>query len=306
MALVECIPNFSEGQRLEVVAEIRQAIESVPGVLLLDVTSDADHNRSVITFAAPPEAIGEAAFRGIARAAVLIDLDAHTGVHPRIGAADVVPFVPLRDISMAACVQIAHEVGQRVAAELGLPVYFYEAAALHPERRNLAYVRRDAYEVLKTTIETLPDRLPDAGRPFLGKAGAVAVGAREPLIAFNAFLDTADVRVAKAVARAVRERDGGLPYVKALGLLVNGQAQVSINVIDFRKMSLFTILERVRAVAAAYGAAITHTELIGLIPQAALLESALSYLQLPPETLNRILERKLGQFTHDYRDIPFE
>lgn len=290
MSLVECVPNFSEGRRPGVIDALADAIRSVAGVRLLDVSSDADHNRTVITFVAPPETVTEAAFRGIQQAARLIDLEQHRGVHPRIGAADVVPFVPLEGVTMVECVALAHQLGRRVADELDLPVYFYEEAALIPERKNLAVVRRYRYERLKTTITSHP---PDLGPLVVGKAGAVAIGARGFLIAFNAYLDTDDLKVAQAIARAVRESGGGLPYLKALGLLVDGQAQVSMNVIDFRRASLYTVLERVRAEAARYGASITHTELVGLIPQAALLESALAYLQLPPETLALILERKL-------------
>ncbi|MDX1991597.1 MAG: glutamate formimidoyltransferase [bacterium] len=306
MRLVECVPNFSEGRRAEVIDAVRAAIVSVDGVYLLDVSSDADHNRMVITFAGEPEIVGEAAFRAVEAAATLIDLEAHNGVHPRIGAADVVPFIPLRGVTMAECVALARRVGERIGRELALPVYLYEQAALHPERRNLAVVRRDPYEVLRTTIQTDTSRLPDFGPALLGKAGAVAVGAREPLIAFNAYLNTSDVQVAVEIARAVRESGGGLPYLKALGLLVNGMAQVSMNVIDFRKTSLFTILEAVKGEAARHGVIVAHTELVGLIPQSALIDAALSYLQLPPQTRDLILEKRLGEQTGDYHEVLFE
>jgi glutamate formiminotransferase len=306
LALVECIPNFSEGRRQSVIDAIVDAIASQP-VHLLDVSSDSDHNRTVVTFVGDPEMAVEAAYEGIAAAAQHIDLDTHTGVHPRIGAADVVPFVPLRDISLEACALLARALGQRVAKGLGLPVYLYEAAALRPERANLAYVRRDPYEKLKSTIQTDPDRAPDYGPATLGTAGAVAIGARPPLIAFNAYLDTDDVKIAQAVARAVRESSGGLPNLKALGVLVNGQAQVSMNVIDYRKTSLFAIMEAVRAAAQQRGAAVTHTEIVGLIPQAALFDTALSYLQLPPQASRPpMLEYRIGEATGDYRELPFE
>jgi glutamate formiminotransferase len=223
-----------------------------------------------------------------------------------MGAADVVPLVPLRDISVEQVVPYAHALGQRIGDALGLPVYFYEAAALRPERQNLADVRRGGYESLRTAIETDPQRAPDAGPLRVGPAGAVIVGARGPLIAFNLYLDTADVEVAQAVALNVRESGGGLPQVKALGLLVNGRAQVSINVIDFRQTSLFAIMDAVRGEAAKYGARVSHSELVGLIPQAALFNTALAYLQLPPDTGARILEARLGAATGDYREIPFE
>lgn len=306
MKLVECIPNFSEGRRPEVVAAIIAAIESVPGVALLDSSSDADHNRSVVTFAAPPEIISEAAYRAVKTAAERIDMNDHSGQHPRIGAADVVPFVPLRGVTMDECVIIARELGQRIGDELGLPVYMYEAAAHHPERVNLANLRRLPYEQLKDAITHMPERKPDYGPPHLGTAGAVAISARGPLIAFNAFLDTDDVHIAQEIALTVRESGGGLPHLKALGLLVNGRAQVSMNVIDFRRTGLHTILEAVRSEAVKRGTTVTHTELIGLMPQAALIDSALAYLGLPKEAGNLILESRLGAATGDYRMIDFD
>jgi glutamate formiminotransferase len=306
MPWVECVPNFSEGQRPDVVDAIRAAVASVEGAHVLDASSDPDHHRSVITFIAPPDRVGEAAFRAVRAASRLIDLDQHQGQHPRIGAADVVPFIPLRGVTMATCVQIARELGDRVARELDLPVYLYEEAALRPERRNLAYVRRDRYEVLKTTIAANPDRAPDFGPSRLGKAGAVAIGARGPLIALNAYLDTADVQIAVEIARAIRESGGGLPHLKALGLLVDGLAQVSMNVVDYRRTSLFVIMERLRAEANRHGVAVVGAELIGLIPQGALIDAALSYLQLPPETRDRLLEQRVGLATGDYAELRFE
>jgi glutamate formiminotransferase len=305
MKLIECIPNFSEGRDRQIIHQIVDAIQAIEGVMLLDISSDADHNRTVMTFAGTPLVVREAAFQGIATAARLIDLDQHQGVHPRIGAADVVPFVPLRDASMSDCVEIARALGQRVADELQLPVYLYEAAALTPEKRNLAKLRRDPYERLKTTIQSDPLRRPDYGPARLTAAGAVAIGAREPLIAFNAYLDTDDVTVAQAVAVAVRESGGGLPHLKALGLLVDGQAQVSMNVINFRETSLHTILERVREEAAKHSATITHTELVGLVPRAALIESALEALQLPAQVRDLVLEARLGAASDDYSDVNF-
>lgn len=303
--LVECVPNFSEGRDQTVIDAIVTAIRSVP-VYHLDTSSDYDHHRTVVTFAGSPKDVLEAAFRGVAAAAQHIDLSQHLGVHPRIGAADVVPLIPLRGISLEDCAQLAHRLGQRIAAELDLPVYLYEAAATRPERANLAYVRRDPYETLVNTIQTDPDRQPDFGSARLGTAGAVAVGARQPLIAFNAYLNTDDATVATDIAQTVRTSGGGLPHLKALGLLVNGQAQVSMNVIDFRRTSLFTILEAVRHEAAKRGVEVTHTELVGLIPRNALLETALTYLQLPTTTRDLILEDRLGAHTHDYRALPFE
>jgi glutamate formiminotransferase len=299
------VPNFSEGRRPEVIEAIVEAIRSAP-VHLLDVNSDVDHHRTVVTFFGEPDAVSEAAFRGMQRAVQLIDLDQHEGVHPRIGATDVVPFIPLREISLAECAALARSLGRRVADELEIPVYLYEAAARRPERTNLAYVRRHPYEQLKTTIISDPDRQPDFGWPVLGKAGATAIGARGPLIAFNAFLNSSDVTIAQQIASKVRESGGGLPYLKALGLLVNGQAQVSMNVIDFRHTSLPVILETVRQEAHQLGVEITHTELVGLIPQAALFDAALAYLQLPPSTRQMILETRIGEAVGDYRQLPFE
>jgi glutamate formiminotransferase len=304
--LVECVPNFSEGRRGDVISSIYDAIAAVNGVYMLGVSSDVDHNRTVITFAAPPQVITEAAYRGIETASRLIDLDQHRGVHPRIGATDVVPLIPLRDVTMPECVTIAHDLGRRVGEELGIPVYFYEYAATRPDRRNLADVRTQPYEQLKQTIKSDADRKPDYGPARLGKVGATAIGAREPLIAFNAFLNTDNVEIAVKIAEAVRESGGGLPYLKALGLLVEGKAQVSMNVIDFRRTSLYTIWERVKLEASKHGVLITHTEIVGLIPQAALIDAALSYLQLPIDSRDLILEQRLGLATDDFREIKFE
>ncbi len=303
--LIECVPNFSEGRRPEVIAAIVAAVSAVP-VDLLDVSSDADHNRTVITFAGAPEPVLEAAFRAVEAAALHIDLEAHQGEHPRIGAADVVPLIPLRGISLPECATLAHRLGERIGTELALPVYYYEAAAMRPERANLAHVRRGGYEALKADIASDPARLPDAGPARVGSAGAVAVGARGPLIAFNAYLDTADVEIARQIAVAIRTSGGGLPHLKALGLLVDGRAQVSMNVTDFRQTSLFSIMERLRAEASKHGVRVTETELVGLIPQAALFNTALETLQLPPATRQRLLETRLGEVSGDYREVAFE
>lgn len=304
MPLVECVPNFSEGRRADVIDAIAESIRSAP-VALLDVSSDPDHNRTVITFAGEPERVADAML-GAARVAVeRIDLDQHAGVHPRIGAVDVIPFIPLRDISLTECATLARTFGRRLATALDLPVYLYEAAALHPGRVNLADVRNIGYEALKSVIGTR-ERAPDFGPARLTSAGAVAVGARGPLIAFNAYLNTDDVTVAQAIALAIRASGGGLPYLKALGLLVGGRAQVSMNVIDYRQTSLFEIMAALRAEAEKHGAAVTHTELVGLIPQAALIDYALTGLQLPPSARQQVLEHRLGAATGDYREAAFE
>lgn len=305
MPLIECVPNFSEGRDKTVIQAIADAINGVVGANLLDVSSDVDHHRSVMTFIGEPDAVIEAAFRAIEIAAKLIDLEKHQGVHPRMGATDVVPFIPLRDASLNDCVKIAETLGERVGRVLNLPVYLYEAAATRPDRRNLADVRRGGFEILRQEFH-LPNRNPDYGPAIIGSAGAVIIGAREPLIAFNAYLDTNDVEIARRIASAIRESGGGLPNLKALGLLVNGQAQVSMNVIDFRKTSLFTIMEAVRKQAEIHSVQVTHTELVGLVPQSALVNTALSYLQLPLQSRDLILETRVGSATGDYREITFE
>ena len=251
--LIECIPNFSEARRPEIIDQIVAAITSVEGARLLDRSSDLDHNRTVLTFAGEPFAVEEAAFRAIKTAAELIDLDAHTGAHPRIGATDVVPFVPLSNASMQDCVEIAKRVGQRVGDELSLPVYLYEAAAARPERANLENIRKGQYETLKTEIESNPERNPDYGPSKLPKAGATVIGARAPLIAFNIYLTTDDVSIAKKIAKAVRQSSGGLRYVKGLGLLVEGRAQVSMNLTNFHETPIARVVEFVRREAERYG-----------------------------------------------------
>lgn len=293
MSIVECIPNFSEGRRPDVIERIREVIGAVGGVAVLDTHIDADHNRSVITFAGSPVAVGEAAFQAVATAAQLIDLDVHQGAHPRIGAADVVPFVPISGVTMADCVALAQQVGERVGRELNIPVYLYEQAAMRPERRNLADVRHGEYEGLKSAIVTDPARHPDYGPCVLGPAGAVAMGAREPLIAYNVYLTTDDVEVARKIAQVIRYSSGGLAGVKALGLLVQGRAQVSMNLVDYRRTSVAHVVEMIRREAGRYGVAIHHCELVGLIPQQALIDAARWYLQLDAFEADQILETRL-------------
>jgi glutamate formiminotransferase/formiminotetrahydrofolate cyclodeaminase len=247
----------------------------------------------VLTFAGPPEAVQEAAFRSIAKAAELINLDEHRGEHPRIGAADVVPFVPISGVTMQDCVEIAHRVGQRVGDELGIPVYLYEQAATRPDRTNLEDIRRGQYEGLKDEILTNPNRLPDFGPQQLGTAGATVIGARFPLIAFNVYLTTEDVGVAKKVAKALRFSSGGLRYVKALGLLVDGRAQVSMNLTNYIATPVARVVELIRREAARYGVGIHHSELVGLIPEDALVDAAVWHLQLDQFVLEQILERRI-------------
>lgn len=295
MPLVECIPNFSEGRREDVIAALVSAVEGAAGVALLDVHSDADHNRTVITFAGEPEPVLEAAFRSVAIAARLIDLEEQRGQHPRIGAADVVPFVPLDGLTLEDCAALAQRLGERVGRELDIPVYLYEAAATRADRVNLAEVRRGEYEGLKEAILHDPNRAPDYGPARMGKAGAVAVGARLPLIAYNVYLNTDDVEIAKKIAVSIRYSGGGLAGVKALGLLVKGRAQVSMNLTDYTRTPIHRVMEMIRSEAARYGVAVLSSELVGLIPQMALIEAARWYLQLDDFEANQILEERLRQ-----------
>lgn len=289
--LVEAVPNFSEGRRMDVVDAIEQAIR-VPGVILLDRSSDWDHNRSVLTIAGPPQAVVEGLFRAVKVAGERIDLFQHRGVHPRLGATDVVPLVPIQDITLDECVRLAQALGRRIGEELALPVYLYEAAALLPERRNLADVRRGQFEALVAEIGQVW-RKPDFGPARVGPAGAVIVGARPFLIAYNVYLQTDDVAIAKTIARTIRESSGGLPAVKALGLLVQNQAQVSMNLTDFRRTPLYVVMDAIGAQARQLGTEIDRSELIGLIPQDALFAAAAHYLQLPDFDTNRVIEKAI-------------
>jgi glutamate formiminotransferase/formiminotetrahydrofolate cyclodeaminase len=291
--LIECIPNFSEARRPEVIDQIVAAIQSVSEVKLLDRSSDLDHNRTVLTFAGSPTGVEEAAFRAIKTASELIDLNQHTGAHPRIGATDVVPFVPLNGVSMDDCIAIAKRLGQRVGGELNIPVYLYEAAATRPERANLENIRKGQYDGLKVEVESDPNRAPDFGPAKLGTAGATVIGARNPLIAFNVYLTTDDVSIAKKVAKAIRHSTGGLRYVKGLGLLVDGRAQVSMNLTNFHDTPIARVVETIRREAERYGVAIHHSELVGLIPQEALVDAAVWYTQLDQFSPEQILESRL-------------
>jgi glutamate formiminotransferase len=302
--LMQCVPNFSEGRDQVIIGAIADAIRSQP-VYLLDIHTDADHHRTVMTCAGEPQAVSEATFRAAQVAVKLINLEMHQGVHPRIGAVDVVPFVPMRDVSMSECVDVARGFGQRVARELDIPVFLYEHAALQSERKALPDVRRGGYEGLRETITGMLERKPDYGEAKLGNAGAMIVGAREPLIAFNVYLDTADVTIARSIAMAVRESGGGLPHVRAIGVMVRGRAQVSMNLTDFRQTSLFQLMERLTLEASMLGVQIVESELVGLTPQAALIDCALEYLKLPKQVRGQTLEARVGSFNGDYREIPF-
>lgn len=294
-ALVECIPNFSEARRPEVVEAILSAISAVVGVNILDRHSDMDHNRTVVTYVGAPSAVEEAAFQAIARAAELIDLDQHQGEHPRIGATDVVPFVPLSGVTMAECVEMARRLGMRVGEELKIPVYLYEEAATRPDRVNLEDIRKGQYELLKEEIGSNPAREPDFGPKELTGAGATVIGARQPLIAFNVYLTTSDVAIANKIARAIRHSSGGLRYVKSIGVLVEGKAQVSMNLTNYRKTAMARVVEMIRRESARYGVQIHHSELVGLVPNEALVDAAVWYMQMDQFEPDQVLETRLYQ-----------
>ena len=289
--LIEAVPNFSEGRRPDAIESIVAAIQA-PGVLLLDHSSDRDHNRMVITIAGAPDAVTEGLFRAVRAAAELIDMFTHQGTHPRLGAADVVPLVPIQGVTLGQCAQYATELGRRIGDELGIPVYLYEAAATRQERRNLADLRRGEFEGLVEEI-TQPDRAPEFGPARIGGAGAVIVGARQFLIAYNFFLKTNDVAVARSIARRIRESSGGLPAVKALGMLVDGRAQVSVNLVDYSLTSLHTLMDVVSSLAAEQSTSVENTELIGLVPEEVMLQAAAHYLKLPDFNRLRVIENAI-------------
>jgi glutamate formiminotransferase len=294
--MIECVPNFSEGHDKTVIDAIEGAVNSVPGALVLHRTSDADHNRSVLTFAAGAEQVIEAAVRATAKAAELIDLNRQRGVHPRLGALDVLPFVPLGQASLDECVQIARRAGERIWNELGIPVYFYEAAATHPGRVKLEDVRRGQFEGLREAALTDESKRPDLGGPALHPtAGAVIVGARKFLIAYNVNLRSSDLHVARSIAKRIRTSSGGLPAVKALGLPLEsrGLVQVSMNLTDFEQTPLHVVYEEVRRLAAEQGVEIEESELIGLMPRRALEMAAAGFLKLRDFDTQRIVENRI-------------
>lgn len=293
--LVECVPNFSDGRRPDVYNAIADAIRSVPGTHVLDVSPDPDHNRTVITFVGTPSTVEEGAFKAIAEAARHINLDKHEGEHPRIGATDVCPFVPVKGVTIDECVAIANRLGQRVGEELGISVYLYGDAARIPERRKLSDIRRGQYEKWRDEVSTNPERKPDFGPAEAKPWGATVIGVRPFLIAYNIYLNSDDVDVANKIARAVRFSTGGLRHVQALGFMVEGQAQVSMNLTDYSKTPIFRVQEMVRCEAARYGLSITKAELIGLTPEKALLEAAKWYLQLDDLQDEQVLELQLAE-----------
>ncbi len=297
MKLVECVPNFSEGRRSEVVSAIRDAIAAVKGVSVLDVSSDASHNRSVITFIAPVDNAVEAAFAGIRVAGEEIDLCKHSGEHPRIGATDVVPFIPLEGSTMEDCIALARALGEKVGRELKIPVYLYERAATTPARENLAEVRRGEFEGLREELGKNPARNPDFGPAKIHPTcGAIAIGARPFLVAYNVYLGPAsNLQIAKSIAKAVRGSSGGFKYVKGLGLEVDGQAQVSMNLVDTEKTPLHVAFDFIKMRAEAQGAQVTWSEIVGLVPERVLFETAVNHLQLKQFTPAQVLERQVRE-----------
>ena len=299
--LIECVPNFSEGRRAEVVDEIVRAIGQIDGITVLDHSRDETHNRSVVTFAGSAEMVVRAATAGVGRALELIDMEQHTGAHPRIGAVDVIPFVPLGSTTIEECVDLARRFGEQIATRFDLPVFLYGDAALRPERRRLAHVRRGQYEALREEIGTNADRAPDYGPPRLHpRGGAVAVGARKPLIAFNVNLRTDDLALAIRIASTIRESSGGLPAVQAMGVLLEnpGQppmAQVSMNLVDWQRTGIPTVVREIRRLAREAGTDIDHCELIGLAPTGALLEVAAETLGLADFTADQALELRIAR-----------
>jgi glutamate formiminotransferase/formiminotetrahydrofolate cyclodeaminase len=295
MKLIECVPNFSEGRRPEIVAAIRDAIAGVAGAHVLDTSADASHNRCVITFVAPIDHVAEAAFAGIREAQRHIDLTTHSGEHPRMGAADVVPFIPLEGATMEDCIALARALGERVGRELGIPVFLYERAATRPDRENLADVRRGEFEGLRADIGRTPQRTPDFGPSNVhSTAGAVAIGARPFLVAYNVYLGPAsNMPIAKEVAKAVRGSVGGLRYVKGLGFEVDGQAQVSMNLVDTEKTPLHQAYDMVRMEAEARGVTPTWSEIVGLVPERVLFDAAARHVRLRNFSTDMVLERKV-------------
>lgn len=293
--IVECVANFSEGRSSELIEEIVAAISSTAGLALLGWESDVDHNRSVVTFAGDPASVADGAFAGIQTASALIDMNRHSGQHPRIGAADVLPFTPLYNVSMDDCARLARELGARVGQELRIPVYLYGEAALQERYRRLANIRRGGYERIRECIASSDERGPDFGPRVLGSAGACAIGARDILIAFNVYLSTDDITIARLIARTIRESSGGLPHLLALGLLVKGRAQVSMNLTNYKITSIHRALAAARQEAHSLGVNVESTELIGLAPKAALAAPDGSDVQIDNFSPERVLEVQLAR-----------
>jgi glutamate formiminotransferase len=300
--LIECVPNFSEGRDTEKVERLVEAVRAVPGVIFLDREIDADHNRCVLTFAGPPEAVSEAALNAVGKAVESIDLNRHRGVHPRIGAADVVPFIPIEGVTLEECVRLAERVGEEIWRRFQVPVYLYEAAARVPERVNLEKIRRGQFEGLRAEIASDPSRCPDIGEPRVHPtAGATVVGARKFLIAYNINLNTPDIEVAKRIARKIRFSSGGFPFVKAMGvpLASRNQAQVSMNLTDFERTPLHRVYEAVESEARAEGVEVASSEIVGLIPRKAVEMVAGHFLRLENFQPDIVLEKRLEEAATD-------
>jgi glutamate formiminotransferase/formiminotetrahydrofolate cyclodeaminase len=293
--IVECVPNFSEGRRADVLDRIVKAMTDVDGVQLLDREMDADHNRAVVSLIGPPDAVSEGVFQGMKTAAELINLDEHIGEHPRMGATDVVPFIPITEMTMDECVTLARELGRRVGDELGIPVYLYEKAATRPDRENLAEVRRGQYEGMKEQIEKNADRAPDFGPCKMGTAGATAIGARMPLVAYNVYLDTDDIKIANKIAKAVRSRSGGYRDVKALGFEIRdrGCVQISMNLVNYKGSPIHRVFETIKSEAERWGTRVVSSEVVGLVPTEALSRVAEHYLRIENFDVGQILEMKM-------------
>ena len=292
--LVECVPNFSEGKNKAKISAIFNSAKKVKSVKVFELEWDKSHNRSLFTIVGQPQDVLESVFQEIKTATKLIDMEKHVGEHPRIGATDVVPFVPVSGVSMKECVLLAKKLGRRVAKELKIPVYLYEAAATKPERVNLAKVRQGQYEGLKEEIQSNPERKPDFGSSkFHPSAGAVVIGARKYLIAYNVNLDTKDVEVAKEIASKIREKGGGLPAIKAMGFKVDGLAQVSINVCDYEKTNIDKVYSEVERLAKRKGVMVKSSEIYGMIPLDALVSVAKNLLKADGFKSDQVLEKKM-------------
>lgn len=296
MQLIECVPNFSEGRRQDVIDEIVSCFKGKRGVYLLDNRADEDHNRLVISLVGAPQPIQDALIEAAKVAVKHIDMNTHQGGHPRVGAVDVIPFTPIKGISMEECVALAHSFGERYQRETGIPIYYYEDAAKTPERKRLEVIRKGQYEVLKDEAKTNPQRKPDVGDAALHPtAGATVVGARKFLVAFNINLNTKEISIAKKIAEAVRSSSGGFTHVKGIGLALEerGITQVSMNLVDYEKNSLYRVLETVRMEAKRWGVEVIETEVYGMIPVGAILESAAYYLQIADFDPSQVLELQL-------------
>jgi len=296
--LIECVPNFSEGRDLQKIDAIIESILAVPEVVLLDRESDADHNRSVLTFVGPPAAVADAAFRCVEKAVSLIDLRTHTGAHPRIGAADVVPFIPIEGVTVEECVRLAERVGQQIWERLRVPVYYYEAAARRPERTNLENIRRGQFEALVKEMGTVAERAPDCGDPVCHpSAGAVVVGARKFLIAYNVNLGTPDLSIAKKIAKTIRFSTGGFRFVKSMGVMLASRnlAQVSINLTDFEQTPLHLVFETVKREAERWGVPVVGSEIVGLIPKKAIEMSAEYFVRFENFRPELVLENRIAE-----------